>query len=117
MPSSDNEHQQWKKEFKEQQRSNWKEYALKTFKQNCANCHAIETKAVGPALKGLFGKKQKVIAKDGSTKEITVDEAYIRRSITDPTAEYPEGFQPIMPAMPLSENEINALVRWIKELK
>ncbi len=117
MPSSDKEHQQWKKEFKEQQRSNWKEYALKTFKQNCANCHAIETKAVGPALKGLFGKKQKVIAKDGSTKEITVDEAYIRRSITDPTAEYPEGFQPIMPAMPLSENEINALVRWIKELK
>ena len=117
MPSSDKEHLQWKKDFETQQSANWKEYALSTFKQNCANCHAIETKAVGPALKGLFGTKHKVISKDGTTRIATVDEDYLRRSIKDPTAEYPEGYQPLMPAMPLSDKEIDALVRWIKEMK
>ncbi|MGJ8656384.1 MAG: DUF7133 domain-containing protein [Akkermansiaceae bacterium] len=117
MPSSNEEHQQWKKQFEAEQSANWKEYALTTFKQNCANCHAIETKAVGPALKGLFGLKHKVTSADGSTKETIVDEDYLRRAITNPTAEYPQGYQPIMPAMPLSDKEVDALVRWIKEMK
>ena len=117
MPNSARQHKQWKKEFETQQSKNWKEYALTTFKQNCANCHSIETKAVGPALKGLFGTKHKVISADGSFRETIVDKAYIRRAITNPTSEYPEGYQPTMPTMPLSEEEVDALVRWITEMK
>ena len=73
--------------------------------------------AVGPALTGLFGKTQTVIDKEGNKKQITIDDDYIRRSIVDPTAEYPEGFQPIMVKMPLNEKEVDTLVRWIKQLK
>ena len=92
-------------------------FAETTFKNNCANCHNVDIKAVGPALKGLFGKKQTVIAKDGSKREVVVDEAYIRRALVDPQAEYPEGFYPVMIVQPLAEKEIDVLVRWIKELK
>ena len=103
--------------YNQQLELNWKSFALSTFKQNCANCHNIDTKAVGPALTGLFGKTQTVIDKEGNKKQVTVDEDYIRRSILDPTAEYPEGFHPIMVKMPLNEKEVDTLVRWIKQLK
>lgn len=116
LPETKDEHLAWKKEYESNQISGWKAYAVTTFKQNCANCHAIETKAVGPPLKGLFGKKQTVISADGSKSEITVDEAYIRNSILHPASDYPEGYQPIMPKMPLSEKEVDALVKWIKQL-
>lgn len=111
------QHKRWMAKYEKQQSANWQVYALETFKQNCANCHAIESKAVGPALKGLLGKKQSITTKDGTKKNIVIDTDYIRRSIVDPTAEYPQGYQPIMPKMPLSDKEIDALVRWIKELK
>ncbi len=83
----------------------------------CISCHSTDGSAlVGPSFKGLQGRKQKVVRKDGSTAEITVDRDYILRSITDPAAEHPEGFQPIMPEtlyQALSEDDINAVVDWI----
>ena len=108
---------QWEEEFNEKQAANWKDFALTTFKQNCANCHQIDSNAVGPALTGLLGKKQIVISKDGTKKETIIDEAYIRRAIVNPLAEYPDGFQPVMVKMPLNQKEVDVLVRWIKELK
>jgi len=107
----------WQKEFDAKQAENWKEFAVQTFKVNCANCHQVDAKAVGPSLTGLLGKKQNVVLKDGSKKAIVIDEEYIRRAIVDPLAEYPEGFQPVMVKMPLNEKEVEVLVRWIKELK
>ena len=117
LPTSAKQNKEWGKIYNQQLELNWKSFALNTFKQNCANCHNIDTKAVGPALTGLFGKTQTVIDKEGNKKQITIDEDYIRRSIVDPTAEYPEGFQPIMVKMPLNEKEVDTLVRWIKQLK
>ena len=115
-PQSKVEHDSWKSEYEAAQKANWKDYALATFKQNCANCHAIETAAVGPAIKGLFGKKQWVHYADGSKKEITIDSKYIKQSIVNPAAFYPEGQQPIMPKMLLSDKEVDALVKWIETL-
>ena len=117
LPTSAKQNKEWGEIYNQQLELNWKSFALNTFKQNCANCHNIDTKAVGPALTGLFGKTQTVIDKEGNKKQITIDEDYIRRSIVDPTAEYPEGFQPIMVKMPLNEKEVDTLVRWIKQLK
>ena len=117
LPSSREEHLAWEKEYEAQQQLGWEEYAVTTFKQNCANCHSVDEKAVGPALKGLFGKQQTVIDAKGNKKQITIDEAYIRSSIINPTSVYPEGYQPIMPKMPLSEKEVDALVKWISQLK
>jgi len=117
LASSKKQSQEWEETYNKALETNWEDFAISTFKQNCANCHNIDQKAVGPALKGLFGKKQTIIKKDGSKAQITVDEAYIRRSIVDPLAEYPEGFAPVMVKMPLNEKEVDILVRWIKTLK
>jgi len=107
----------WEETYETALEANWKDFAIQTFKTNCANCHQVDAKAVGPSLTGLLGKKQTVISKDGSKKEITIDEAYIRRAIIDPLAEYPEGFLPAMIPLKLNEREVETLVRWIKELK
>ena len=95
---------------------NWESFARATFQTHCANCHAIELKAVGPPLKGLFGKKQTVIFSDGTKKEVTVDHDYLHKALRDPMSAYPEGYLPAMPPLPISDKEADILIRWIKSL-
>jgi len=86
----------------------------------CISCHSTDgSPLVGPTFKGLLGKTQKVVRKN-ETVEVTVDRNYILRGIIDTTAEYSEGFQPIMPETlheALSREDIEALVDWIGTLK
>lgn len=65
---------------------------------------------VGPTWKGLYGKTETMT--DGSTAK--VDEAYLRAFIRNPTARVVKGFSPIMPHFDLSEQELTALVAYIK---
>ena len=82
----------------------------------CMACHSIDgSRVVGPSLKGILGRKQKVV-RNGETIEVTIDEAYLHRSIADPLHEYPEGYPPAMPALNLPENDSKALVDWIMGL-
>lgn len=111
------QNKEWEAAYNKVAEADWRSFAVRTFKQNCANCHNVDQRAVGPALKGLFGKKQTIISQDGTKKEIIIDDYYIRRAIIDPLAEYPEGFAPVMVKMPLNDKEVDILVRWIKELK
>lgn len=55
----------------------------------------------------------------GAEKEITVDDAYIKKSMLEPTADIVKGFQPLMPSQQglVSEGEIKALTAYIKSLK
>ena len=85
----------------------------------CAVCHAVTqaeaaTKSVGPPLLGLAGKKVKL----QSGRETLVDEAYIRRSITEPMADIVQGYQPLMPtyAGRVSEEEILQMIAYIESL-
>ena len=50
---------------------------------------------------------------------ITVDENYLRESILQPQALIVEGYQPVMPAFEgiLSDDEVTALIEYIKTLK
>ncbi|MGJ8671819.1 DUF7133 domain-containing protein [Rubritalea sp.] len=116
-PSNAAEQQKWAKEFDKQQSANWEEFATTTFQANCANCHALDSKAVGPALRGLLGKKQTVILADGSKKDVTIDHDYLITAIKKPMSMYPEGFVPAMPPMQLSDKEVEMLVKWLKSLK
>ena len=43
-----------------------------------------------------------------------MDEAYLRAFIRNPTARVVKGFSPIMPHFDLSEQELSALVAYIK---
>lgn len=89
----------------------------KTF---CASCHSTDgKKIVGPSFKGMLGKKQ-TVKRGGKEVQVTVDEAYIRRGILNPAAEYPQGFQPIMPqtlSESFSKEDAERLVQWIMGLK
>lgn len=58
----------------------------------CIACHSLDgSKLVGPSYKGLYGKEVTVISK-GKSKNITVDEEYIKRSIYDPNADIVKGY-------------------------
>lgn len=86
------------------------------FSSVCMACHAVDgSRLVGPSLKGIFGRKQKVV-RDGKSLEVVVDEAYLDRALSDPLHEYPEGFPPAMPALNLPKADRKALVDWMKGL-
>lgn len=80
----------------------------------CATCHRTDTQGRGPVLTGIFGKPQRL----QNGQDVTVDEAYIRESIVNPTAKVVEGFQPIMPAYQgqVNEEQLLQLVAYIRSL-
>ncbi|HEY5565054.1 MAG TPA: cytochrome B, partial [Rhodothermia bacterium] len=68
---------------------------------------------VGPTMKGLFGKTESLA--DGTT--VVVDENYLRESIVVPAAKVVQGYQPIMPPIPLTDREVDGLIEFIKTLQ
>lgn len=81
--------------------------------KGCVACHTVDgSPRVGPTWRGLYGKQETM--KDGTTA--LVDEAYLRSFIRDPQAREVKGFQPIMPRIELSDEELAALVAYIQSL-
>ena len=81
--------------------------------KGCVACHTVDGSAgVGPTWKGLFGKTETMA--DGSTAK--VDEAYIHDFIRNPSARVVKGFQPIMPKLDVSDEEMAALTAYIASL-
>ncbi|KAF3998953.1 cytochrome c oxidase subunit II [Glaciimonas immobilis] len=79
----------------------------------CLSCHTVDGGAlVGPTWKGLFGRTETM--EDGSTA--FVDEAYLRDFIRNPTAHRVKGFTPIMPRIDMTDDELSALVAYIKSI-
>lgn len=89
-------------------------YTLK----GCIACHKTDgTSMIAPTWKGLFGKEELVI-ENGKKFSVTVDEAYIRESILEPQKKITVGFENTpMPPTPLTDEEINELIAYIKSLK
>lgn len=86
--------------------------------KGCLGCHSLDgSPGVGPSFKGIMGRRETIVTK-GAERTITVDEAYLRRSIQEPLADVVKGFQPIMPAYAdLSKDELNALVEFLEGIK
>lgn len=85
----------------------------------CLACHTTDgTVSVGPSFKGIFGHVTVVIT-NGRERQITVDEEYLKRSMLEPEADVVKGFDAIMPSQKvvLSDDEINILIDYIKDLK
>lgn len=78
----------------------------------CLACHTESSTELAPTLHGRWGTE--VALADGRT--VTIDEEYVRRSITDPSADVAVGYQPTMPLVPLDEGEIERLVEWVESL-
>jgi cytochrome c oxidase subunit II len=81
----------------------------------CNTCHRPDAQGRGPVLEGLFGKT--VTLQSGET--VTVDEAYVRESILQPSAKVAQGFQPIMPTFQglVSEEQLLELIEYVKSLQ
>ncbi len=82
----------------------------------CNACHSTDgSRLVGPTFKGVFGRTETVVT-NGKTRQIVVDEDYVRRSIREPTADVVQGFQPVMPKLEITDDEINAIIAYLKSL-
>ena len=85
-------------------------------KHGCLGCHSLDgTPKVGPTLKGIWGRRVTVLT-SGTERSLTVDEAYLRRSILEPNADVVKGYQPIMPSFAgsLNADEVTAIVVFLK---
>jgi len=77
----------------------------------CLACHSVDgNKGVGPSWQGLYGKTE-TLADDTSVK---VDEGYIKDSVLHPNAKIVKGYAAVMPALAPSDEELNALIAFIK---
>lgn len=84
--------------------------------KSCSACHAVNEapKFGGPSLVGLYGSQ--VELNDGSF--VAADEAYLIESIKEPNAKIVQGYtQGMMPEISLTDDELNALVAYIKSMK
>ena len=77
----------------------------------CLACHSVDgSKGVGPSWQGLYGET--VNLADGTS--IKADEGYIKDSILNPGARIVKGYAAVMPAFVPSDQELNALIAFIK---
>jgi cytochrome c oxidase subunit 2 len=93
-------------------------YSIMKF-QGCMACHSVDgTKIVGPTYLNLFGR-QEVVTRNGADATITVDEAYIKRSIYDPNADlvkgYPKGLMQSYTGK-ISDADIAKIIEYLKTL-
>ncbi len=85
--------------------------------KGCVGCHSMDgSPRVGPSFKGLFGKTEEVVTA-GKKRKVVVDEAFIRKFILEPNVDHIEGYPPIMPKISMTNEELNALVEYMKSLK
>jgi len=87
--------------------------ALLYEKKTCYQCHSLDgTRSVGPSFKDLWGKEESL---DNGQKAL-VDDNYLRQAIVDPNAQIVATYQPVMPKMSLKDDEVTALIAYIKSL-
>ena len=93
---------------------------LEVLRRNgCNACHSMDgTKLVGPSYLGGWGGMRTVVT-GRDEREVTVDSAYVKRSIYDPNADvvkgYGKGLMLSYEGM-VSEEEVALIIEYLKEL-
>lgn len=84
--------------------------------KGCNACHSTDgTRLVGPSYKDLFGQQVTVLT-GGKTRVVTIDEEYVRRAIVEPAADVVEGYQPVMPKIEMTDEDVSAIIEYLKTL-
>jgi cytochrome c oxidase subunit II len=79
----------------------------------CTACHDTGTATrIGPGWGETWGTE--VPLEDGRT--LVVDEEFLRRAVVDPMADVREGFRPGMPQVPLTDEEIDDVTAYLRDL-
>ena len=82
--------------------------------KGCSACHSVDGSAgVGPSLKGIWGRDEKLVG----GKTVRVDENYLRESIVKPGARIVDGYDDMMPPTALEDREIQGVVTYIQSLR
>lgn len=83
--------------------------------KGCTSCHSVDNAIkIAPPWKGLYGSQ--VELNDGG--QVIADDAYLIESIKEPNAKIVKGFtKGAMPHISLTEEEVGALVGYIKSVK
>jgi len=85
--------------------------------KGCNACHSVDgSRLVGPTYKGLLGRTDTVVT-NGEKRQIVIDDEYIRRSILEPSVDVVDGYQPVMPKVEITDEEINAILEYLKSLR
>ncbi len=85
--------------------------------KGCLGCHTTDgTPKVGPTFKGLYGSLATVLT-NGKERTIPADEDYLKRSVLEPAADITKGYPNIMPKLPMTEEELDEIVDYLKTLK
>jgi cytochrome c oxidase subunit II len=82
---------------------------------SCGACHNVRPDARGPSLANVYGAKLTLT----TGQAITVDDAYLREAILNPSQHITQGYSPIMPTYQgqISEEGVFALIEFIRNLK
>jgi cytochrome c1 len=81
--------------------------------KGCISCHTSDGgRSEGPTWKGLYGKT--VTLTNGT--QVTADDAYLTQAVRQPDAQIVEGYKPGMPATPVTDDELAALIAYIQAL-
>ncbi|MGA8368168.1 MAG: c-type cytochrome [Candidatus Acidiferrales bacterium] len=81
--------------------------------KGCLACHSVDgSPGVGPTFQGLWG--QTVELSDGTTRK--VDASFVREMILDPGKNPVKGFQPVMPQLPVTQDEIERIEDYLQTL-
>lgn len=91
-------------------------YGARLYKKNaCYTCHTVDgSKGNGPTWKGIYGHQATMM----SGETLTVDDNYIKESILKPQAKIVSGFTNVqMPPFTLNDEQISALIAYMKTLK
>jgi cytochrome c oxidase subunit II len=85
--------------------------------KGCIGCHSLDgTSKIGPTFKALFGRRE-IVVMGGQEKEIAVDEVFIRAHILDPRAATVKGYPPVMPQVPMTDDELKTIVAYLESVK
>lgn len=86
----------------------------------CFACHTIDgNKLVGPSFKGIYGHKV-TVETNGTEREVTVDDEYIKKSIYEPNADVVKGFNKGLMLSykgQLTDDDIKQITEYLKTLK
>ncbi len=82
--------------------------------KDCLTCHSINgEESIGPTFKGIYGRPEKMT--DGSV--VTADDGYLREAILKPSAKIVFGYDDVMPEPVLTNEEVEEIIRYLKQLK
>lgn len=83
-------------------------------RKGCKQCHSIDgSPSTGPTFKDIFRKAGRDTV---AGKRIVADENYIRDSILVPSQDIVAGFKDEMSKIQVSDQEITAIIEWMKSL-